>query len=76
MGHPGDEILGLYGQTAYKTPKSIMITHDRSYTEVDLQIRASKHDWGLRTTLKGGFYDTRKSNFKILQIFLLRRALR
>ena len=74
MGHPGDEILGLYGQTTYKNPKSIMMSPSKRYTEVDLQMRASKHDWGLRTTLKGDFYDARKSNLNSSNI-LLRRAL-
>ena len=49
MGHPGDEILGLYGQTAYKNPKTARISQEGKYTEVNLQIRASKHEWGLLT---------------------------
>ena len=55
MGHPGDEILGLYGQGAYRNPKSTRISPNRKYTEVDLQIRASKQEWGLLTTKKGMF---------------------
>ena len=55
IGHPGDEILGLYGQGAYRNPKSTRISPERKYTEVDLQIRASKQEWGLLTTKKGMF---------------------
>ena len=53
MGHPGDEILGLYGHTAYKNPKFIKISPDRHFTAVDLQFKALKYDWKLQTSLKG-----------------------
>jgi len=64
MGHPGDEILGLYGQGAYRNPKSTRISPERKYTEVDLQIRASKQEWGLLTTKKDCYVEHMRKLFE------------
>ena len=53
MGHPGDEILGLFGHSVYKTPKPIRIEPTSEVTEVNLVLKANEKEWNLQTSLKG-----------------------
>ena len=53
VGHPGDEILGLFGHSVYKTPKPIRIEPTSEVTEVNLVLKANEKEWNLQTSLKG-----------------------
>ena len=53
MGHPGDEVLGLFGPMVYKNDKSFKIHPKTELTQVDLELKANQKDWNMDSSLKG-----------------------
>ena len=53
MGHPGDEVLGLFGSMVYKNDKSFKIHPKTELTQVDLELKANQKDWNMDSSLKG-----------------------
>ena len=53
MGHPGDEVLGLFGPMVYKNDKSLKVYPGTQLTQVDLELKANRKDWKVDRSFKG-----------------------
>ena len=53
MGHPGDELLMVYGDFPTKQVRDIKISPKKALTVVQTRLIATKQDWKLRNKLSG-----------------------